>query len=330
MDFIWHESEKIKKNKFLKMELNMDWKNYRLNKYPMIAQLLILGGTVLLSLVVFQGFGFLILGAKYGMNNLMEAMQHPLENMQYMNAIKWLQLIYSIGAFGLSAVLVAGLKRPNPLDYLQAKKNINLEMLFYGIVLMTICTPLISTTYYYNQLLHFGSLDKFFRNMELEEADLTKAFLNVHNWKGLLFNVFIIGLVAAVVEEFLFRGVLQNMLNENFKNIHVSIFITAALFSAIHMQFLGFIPRMLMGVVLGYMYAYSGNIYTNIVAHFFNNASQVVMSYFFYNKMTDIDMDKIDAPNWVATIGSAILLVALMVWMKKRSVEKSANTISNQ
>ncbi len=301
------------------MDSNFDWKNYRINKYPMFAQYLLLAGTVLLSLMVFQGVGFLVLGAKYGINNLMEAMQNPLQNMQYMNAIKWLQLIYSIGAFGLSALLIAGLKRPNPLDYLQAKKNINIEMVFYGIVLMTIALPLINTTMYYNEQIHFGALDNFFRKMELQDADLTKAFLNVHTWKGLLFNVFIIGLVAAVVEEFLFRGVLQNMLNESFKNIHVSIFITAALFSAIHMQFLGFIPRMLMGVALGYMYAYSGNILTNIAAHFFNNASQVVIAYFFYNNMTTMDMDKVEAPNWLATIASAVMMIVLIIWMKKRS-----------
>ena len=304
-------------------EFNNDLKNYRINKYPMIAQLIILAGTVLLSLAVFQGVSFIVLGAKYGMTNLMEAMQNPLQNMQYMNAIKWLQLIYSIGAFGLSALLIAGLKRPNPFDYLQAKKKIKIEMVFYGIVLMTIALPLINTTMYYNEQIHFGALDNFFRKMELQDADLTKAFLNVHTWKGLLFNVFIIGLVAAVVEEFLFRGVLQNMLNESFKNIHVSIFITAALFSAIHMQFLGFVPRMLMGVALGYMYAYSGNILTNIAAHFFNNASQVVIAYFFYHNMTTMDMDKVEAPNWLATIASAVLMVALIIWMKKRSEQQA-------
>ena len=305
------------------MESNFDWKNYRLNKYSLMAQLLILFGTVLLSLAVFQGFGLLALSAKYGMSNLINAMQNPLQNLQYMNAIKWLQLIYSIGAFGLSALLVAGLKRQNPFDYLKANGKINLEMIFYGIVLISICTPIISTTYYYNQMIHFGSLDSMLRKMELENADLTKAFLNVHTWKGLLFNVFIIGVVAAVVEEFLFRGVLQNMLGEAFKNKHIAVFVTAAVFSAIHFEFLGFIPRMLLGVILGYTYVWSGNIYTNIIAHFFNNASQVVMAYFFYNNMTTMDMDKVEAPNWLATIASAVLIIALMMWMKKRSEKLS-------
>ena len=307
------------------MKSELDWihrpeiKNYRLNNYPIFAQLLVLFGTVLLALAVFQGVALFAFGSKYGLNNLTNAAENPLQNLAYINALKWVQLLASIGGFGLSAILVAGLKRPNPFDYLQAKKNINLEMIFYGVVLMTICTPLISTTYYYNQMIHFGSLDAVLRKMELQDADLTKAFLNVHTWKGLLFNVFIIGLVAAVVEEFLFRGVLQNMLNESFKNMHVSIFITAALFSAIHMQFLGFVPRMLMGVALGYMYAYSGNIYTNIIAHFFNNASQVVMAYFFYNNMTTMDMDKVEAPNWLTTIASAVMMIGIIFWMKKRS-----------
>jgi len=311
------------------MKSELDWinkteiKNYRLNNYPMFAQLLVVFGTVLLSLAVFQGVALFAFGSKYGLNNLTNAAENPLQNLAYINALKWVQLLASVGGFGLSAVLVAGLKCPNPFDYLQAKKNINIEMVFYGIVLMTNALPLINTTMYYNEQIHFGALDNFFRKMELQDADLTKAFLNVHTWKGLLFNVFIIGLVAAVVEEFLFRGVLQNMLNESFKNIHVSIFITAALFSAIHMQFLGFVPRMLMGVALGYMYAYSGNILTNIAAHFFNNASQVVIAYFFYNNMTTMDMDKVEAPNWLATIASAVLMVALIIWMKKRSEKLS-------
>ena len=294
-----------------------NWKNYGLNNYPKLSQIIIALGIFLVFYFVFQLVVVAGLYLKYGIKEVIDS---SIDN-SHINTLKWLQLICSIGAFGLPAVLLAYLKRPNPLAYINANKKPSLLFFAIGMLMMMLCLPLLNTTFYYNQLIHFGVLDDALRKMELQNAVLTKAFLNVHTWYDLVFNIVLIGLVAGVVEELLFRGVLQNMFHEIFNNIHISIFITAALFSTIHFQFLGFFPRMLMGILLGYMYAYSGNILISITAHFFNNASQVVLAYFFYNNMSSMDIDKVNSPNWLATILSAIALVALIVWMKKNTAQ---------
>jgi uncharacterized protein len=97
---------------------------------------------------------------------------------------------------------------------------------------------------------------------------------------GLIGNLFTIAFLAAFVEELFFRGMLQQTLTEAKLNHHIAIWITAAVFSAIHIQFYGFLPRMFLGAILGYLFFYTGSIWVSIAAHFVNNALVVLVGYF--------------------------------------------------
>ncbi len=111
------------------------------------------------------------------------------------------------------------------------------------------------------------------------EKDTTKqvqAFLKADNIFDIIINVFVIAFLPAVCEEICFRGALQRIIINLSKNAWLGIIITAILFSALHMQFLGFLPRMFLGIVLGALYWYSGSIWPSVLAHFVNNAVQVV------------------------------------------------------
>jgi hypothetical protein len=92
-------------------------------------------------------------------------------------------------------------------------------------------------------------------------------------------NLIIVALLAAVGEELLFRGAMQNIIIEWTKNKHTAVWITAILFSAMHAQFYGFLPRMLLGVVLGYLYIWSGSLWLSMLFHFLNNGLAVLFSY---------------------------------------------------
>ena len=95
----------------------------------------------------------------------------------------------------------------------------------------------------------------------------------------LVVNLIIVALLAAVGEELLFRGSMQNIFLEWTKNKHAAVWITAVLFSALHAQFYGFLPRMLLGVVLGYLYIWSGSLWLSMLFHFLNNGLAVLFSY---------------------------------------------------
>ncbi|MFO8053840.1 MAG: CPBP family intramembrane glutamic endopeptidase, partial [Bacteroidales bacterium] len=99
-------------------------------------------------------------------------------------------------------------------------------------------------------------------------------------------------LLPAIGEELLFRGVLQQLLSKLFANVHLGILVTAILFSAIHMQFFGFLPRIVLGLVLGYAFYLSGNIWMPVVIHFVNNAFAVVIAHLYYNDLIQQNFDE--------------------------------------
>jgi membrane protease YdiL (CAAX protease family) len=105
------------------------------------------------------------------------------------------------------------------------------------------------------------------------------------------------------------------------KNIHAGVWISAALFSALHFQFFGFLPRMLMGVVLGYLVVWSGSLIPSMIAHFANNALAVTVAYFTYNGMISEGVDEIGMmPEhlWLS-LGSLGLFIAGMAWTARMS-----------
>ena len=114
---------------------------------------------------------------------------------------------------------------------------------------------------------------------ETNASELTQLFLNMPSWGLLIFNLIMIALLPALGEELIFRGIIQRGLHRQLGNPHVGIWLAAALFSAIHFQFFGFVPRMLMGVAMGYLLFWSGNLWYPIIAHFTNNALSVILAF---------------------------------------------------
>jgi hypothetical protein len=119
-------------------------------------------------------------------------------------------------------------------------------------------------------------LPEWMTRMEKDAGKQMAIFLKAGNTFDILVNVFIIAFLPALCEEICFRGALQRIIIHICKNAWLGIVITAILFSALHLQFQGFLPRMFLGIILGALYWYSGSLWTSILAHFVNNAVQVV------------------------------------------------------
>jgi membrane protease YdiL (CAAX protease family) len=129
----------------------------------------------------------------------------------------------------------------------------------------------------------------------------------------LFVNLLVMALLPAVCEEMMFRGWLQRALGQSV-DYHTAIWVSAIVFSAIHFQFYGFIPRMLIGAALGYLYYYTGSLWAPIIAHFTNNAAAVVTAFLSYNGYTSIDFDLIGTGDtWYLSVASVAVCVALMV-----------------
>jgi membrane protease YdiL (CAAX protease family) len=132
----------------------------------------------------------------------------------------------------------------------------------------------------------------------------------------------IIALLPAIGEEVVFRGVLQRQVQRVIFPTWLAILIAAAIFSAIHLQFEGFLSRWLLGVLLGWLYWQTGNLWVPAIAHFFNNAIQVLGQYLYKNDISTVDLEKdIDVPWYFALVS-----LVLVLWIIRNNASTSNNT----
>jgi len=124
-----------------------------------------------------------------------------------------------------------------------------------------------------------------------------------------------IAIIPAIGEELFFRGVMQRIFSDWFKNMHVAIFFTAFLFAAIHMQFYGMLPRMMLGVLFGYLYYWTGSLWVPVFAHFLNNGAAVIVSYLSSRGFISSGYEDFGATNNFFLIAGSIVFTSFLLFM---------------
>lgn len=296
---------------------------------PIYRKFLIVVSLVLFSTIIFSMIGGLLVSFIYGINVIDDASSlSNLNDPLVISAMKLLQLVTTgLGMFIIPSIVATILLSKEPKVFISLNNKINTKVLLLSIAMIFVSVPLINLLVVINsqiQLPEFLSvIEQWMQSSEDHAAKLTESFLIMNSTSDLYYNLLIIALIPAIGEELLFRGVLQRLFKDFTKNIHWSIFITAALFSAIHMQFYGFLPRMFLGVLFGYLLIWSGSIWIPIVAHFVNNAAAVLFSYFASKDELPFNQDTIGTQQEEIpyTIISMILLAGFLYLIKKSSVK---------
>jgi membrane protease YdiL (CAAX protease family) len=231
-----------------------------------------------------------------------------------LGAKKLAQAFSTIFIFGLPAFFYARQTfRHQPLRELGFRPSSNTVFYALGIILLVVAFPLEGW---------LGVLNKQFPlpnslvNLEKENDRQVIAFLEVHSSVDIIINLFVVAFLPAVFEELCFRGALQRILIQVFKNPWVGIVVAAALFSAFHMQFQGFLPRMMLGILLGAAYWYSNSLWTAIFAHFFFNGIQVLAASYYPKLMNENQSPSV--PVYAGLI-SLVAVIGVLIWMRKRS-----------
>ena len=124
-----------------------------------------------------------------------------------------------------------------------------------------------------------AGIEQTMRAAEDSAAEVTQEMLNINSVGQLILCVLVVGVMAGLSEEMLFRGAMLRTMQDSRLGKHAVVWITAILFSAFHLQFYGFVPRMLLGVWLGYLFVWTGSLWVPIIAHTLNNSTVVLMSY---------------------------------------------------
>jgi len=234
--------------------------------------------------------------------------------------IKYFQITQSVCLFLIPSLLAAWLFSNNLKTYLKADKRP--PVITIALVMLSVFTviPFMNLITLWNSMVKLpvwlSGLEQIIRNMEESAAQLTAMFLQGNSAKDLIINFTMIAILPAVGEEFLFRGVLQNLFVEWTKNKHAGIFISAFIFSFIHFQFYGFIPRLLLGLYFGYLLIWTSSIWIPVIAHLINNGIAVIYYHFSTTTMGNGILDTIGTEqhsNYIIYISVFLTSVILAV-----------------
>ncbi|NQU86779.1 MAG: CPBP family intramembrane metalloprotease [Mariniphaga sp.] len=245
-----------------------------------------------------------------------------LTNPDSIRILKYFQVVQSIGLFIIPPFIIAWLFKGQIAEYLLLNKKITGIGVVLVILLIFFANPAINYIGSLNTRMVFPSwlswMEEWMRSAEDKAAVLTEAFLDVKTIPGLMFNLFMIAFLPAIGEELVFRGVIQKIFTDWTKNAHLGIWISAIIFSAFHLQFYGFMPRLLLGVLFGYLLVWSGSMWLPIIAHFVNNAAAVIAMWMVSQDKIDPAIEEIGATSeslYIAVI-SFFMSIALLFLIK--------------
>ena len=191
-----------------------------------------------------------------------------------------------------------------------------------GVVVMLLLSPLTDWLSTWNGTWSFGPLTDNLRAMQEKSENEMASLLGTTTVGGLLFNLLVVAVVPAVCEEAFFRVGLQSLFYRWTGNAHAAVWVTAVIFSLIHLEMFSFMPRLLMGVLLGYLFVYGGSFVVNAAAHFTNNALIVVLYWLAARGVIDIEMAESLGLGAPITILCTLAAVALfcVTFLKKRQL----------
>lgn len=282
---------------------------------------------MLIVLMVFAGFtvigpvlGYQIASFFYE-GNILEVLQDPVNAPDARNV---LLIAQGIAAFvGLIIVPLAYLK------FYERKKLLTFFKPVVSVPAALILVPLIGINFLvaispiaeWNETVNFpdfmGGFEQWARQQEDMAAKLTEVFTTFNSTGQFLSAFVIIAVLAGFGEELVFRGFFQNEFQRLTGNPHLAIWISAFLFSVIHLQFYGFLPRMLLGALFGYLYIWSRNLWVPMFAHFFHNGFTLVMLFLYQQKITEIDIDSNEsAPFSTILLCAGITILLLYIFRR--------------
>src|SRR5688572_14658997 len=300
--------------------LSMSVPNLVSDRSPLLSLLLILLNVFL---------GFVLVGPMLGLGvaslfydgNLLNDIQNPNDNPGIVLALLTTQSIATlVGLIIFPAIHIVSIEH-KPISRFFPPQRKTLFVLFLvmavGLTFMIAISPLVE----WNMNLKFPEFLKEFetwaRNAEDKTAQLTKIMTDFGSVGDLMIGLIVIALLPAIGEELVFRGMFQNEFFRGTGNIHLAIWASALIFSAIHFQFYGFIPRVLLGALFGYLYYWSGTLLVPMFAHFFNNAFGVMMIYLYRQKITELNVEDNTAAPLQYVILNAVLTVGLLYYIWK-------------
>lgn len=286
-------------------------------EYPWWLQALLFVLMVFVMISLAQVIILVVLPNRYGVT--LDQIKGITENSppRLIDAAITMQAIGSIFLFVISPLLFGYLAHPRPAQYLGLRRPGKSIQLLLSILLMISAIPVLAGIADLIGHIDFGA------KVKAEQAandNLTKAFLQIHDVPSLVRGLIVMGLIPAVGEELLFRGVLMRFARRLSRNMVMPVLFTAAAFAYSHTNIYGYLSIFLAGVLLAMIYYLTGSLWCSIAAHLFFNGSQVVMSYFASGNpaINQMANDK-SVPLFLILGGLVVFLGAFLLLIKNKT-----------
>lgn len=248
-------------------------------------------------------------------------MAKEMSNPAYSNAAKALQSIQAVFGFFIPALVTAWLLNRQPLKLLGFSPGIKISQAGLVVLIMGASLVVSASLSYFNNIIPIpGSWKVTFDKWENSYIEQVTAIIGLNNSGEYILAIIVMAFLPALCEETLFRGGLQNFLTRSTKIPWLSILIVSIIFSAVHFSWYGFLSRFFLGVILGFIYHYSGKIWLSILAHFLNNALAITVIYIY--KMQGKPLKEAIADNGGGSYWGILLLpvvIGLLLFFKRLS-----------
>lgn len=252
-------------------------------------------------------------------------------------ATRVLMLGQSLLVFILPAWLAVRCWSRQPARWLRMDRLADWRLFLIVFLLMVVAQPGINLIGTWNESLRLpaclAGLEQMMQQMEESARQMTEALAYSPTVGLLMLNLIVLALGPALGEEMAFRGVMLTLMEGGAdphtlgprpvltRRTHIAVWVTGIIFSLIHFQFYGFFPRMLLGVILGYLFVWSGTLWLPVLAHFTNNG--LVVFFGFLEENTNINADSVESfgtgtTAWVGIL--SLLLTVGLLWLVRSVV----------
>ncbi|MFA6944881.1 MAG: CPBP family intramembrane glutamic endopeptidase [Pedobacter sp.] len=297
------------------------FKSASIERHP-FSSLILLLLLVFAGAVIFTAIAFVIGFSFYGMEAISNMSSGDPRNI---DLLKLVQIISSIGMFVIPAFVYAKLQNKDWLAYLKLVP-VSTYFVLLTIVIMFCASPALDYTMQLNKGMKLPGflkdLESWMLQQELKMEEMTKQLIIMKSIPALLVNLIMLAIIPAIGEELIFRGGLQRIFGRWTGNYHVAVWLTAIIFSSIHFQFYGFLPRMLLGAIFGYLLVWSGSLWLPIIGHFLNNALAVITAYWYQTQGMSLDKLFEPEPSSIPLVTVSLVLFCVSFWYFYKSAQK--------
>jgi membrane protease YdiL (CAAX protease family) len=281
--------------------------------------LLVLFGGVLVGMFAGSSLSMLIWTMSTGKEAI--TLQYEMNNPAYKYILRWIQVVSTFFMFFVPSVFMSMYMSRRAFRFLGFNGFVSNKQYVLTILIMLAALPLSGALGEVNKIIPLSpALTAKFKMLEDQYMQQVKAISGIKGFPDYMVTLVLMCLLPALFEEMLFRGGVQNLLFRQTKHLWLSVIVTSIIFSAIHMSFYGFLPRLMLGIVLGLLYQWSGSIWLAVIGHFANNAIGVSQLYWYQRKGKTIEQLMLEdsTPLWAGCIG-LIVIIGLFILFHQQS-----------